>query len=179
MQTERTAGEPLEIERKFLIRPPAPERLEREGADCLEICQVYLLRREEGTSRRVRRTVQDGQVRRYYTEKRRLSAVTRVEREREIGEAEYRELLKEADPRRRPVEKRRWRVPWAGRVLEIDLFPFWEDRAFCEVELAGEEETVDLPPWMEVIREVTDDPRYTNASLALYLARGALPEEDG
>lgn len=64
-------------------------------------------------------------------------------------------------------------------MLEIDLFPFWKDRAFCEVELAREEETVNLPPWLEVIREVTDDPRYTNASLALYLACGTLPEEDG
>lgn len=179
MQKERAAGEPLEIERKFLIRPPALERLKRESTACLEMCQVYLLRQEEGTTRRVRRSVQDGRARWYYTEKHRLSSMTRVEREREIGEGEYLALLKQADPRRKPVEKQRWCVPWDGRVLEIDLFPFWKDRAFCEVELAREEETVNLPPWLEVIREVTDDPRYTNASLALYLACGTLPEEDG
>ena len=57
-------------------------------------------------------------------------------------------------------------MPWDGHTLEIDLFPFWEDRAYCEVELRSPEDRVELPAWLSVIREVTDDPRYTNSALA-------------
>ena len=50
---------------------------------------------------------------------------------------------------------------------DFDLFPFWEDRAYCEIELQSPEDDVPLPDWLTVIREVTDDPRYTNSALAL------------
>jgi len=52
------------------------------------------------------------------------------------------------------------------RTLEIDVFPFWRDRAFCECELQSEDEPLPLPDWLHVYREVTDDPRYTNRALA-------------
>ena len=52
------------------------------------------------------------------------------------------------------------------------MFPFWQDRAFLEIEIADEEQEILLPPAIRVIREVTEDPRYTNAALSL-----AIPEE--
>jgi CYTH domain-containing protein len=52
------------------------------------------------------------------------------------------------------------------------VFSFWDDRAFLEIELADEEEEFTLPAGLRLIREVTDDPRYTNAALSL-----AIPEE--
>ena len=63
-------------------------------------------------------------------------------------------------------------MPSGGHTLEIDVFPFWADRAFCEVELSAEDERFTLPGWIEVVREVTDDPRYTNSALAL-----SIPDE--
>ena len=113
-------GEPLEIERKYLIRRPDREELERHAV-----------------------------------------------RRRELTPAEYEELLARADGERRPIRKERWCVPWADHTLEIDVFPFWEDRAYCEIELQSPEEDVPLPDWLTVIREVTGDPRYTNSALAL------------
>ena len=159
-------GEPLEIERKYLIRRPDRGELERRAIRRLELTQVYLARGPEGATRRVRRSREDGTERLYYTEKLHRTGLIRVERERELTPAEFRDLLAQADGERRPIEKERWCVPWAGHTLEIDLFPFWEDRAYCEIELRSPEDDVSLPDWLTVIREVTDDPRYTNSALA-------------
>ena len=46
------------------------------------------------------------------------------------------------------------------------MFPFWEDRAFCEAELKSEDEPLELPEWMHLVREVSADRRYTNYALA-------------
>ena len=128
--------------------------------------QIYL-KAGEMSSRRLRRSRTDGGEIRYYTEKLHLTDRTRVEREREITAREWDELYSERDPDRRVIEKTRWCVPSGAHTLEIDIFPFWTDRAFCEVELSAEDEGFLLPDWLEVVREVTDDRRYTNAALAL------------
>ena len=72
----------------------------------------------------------------------------------------------ERDEALRTIEKTRYLVPFEGHTLEIDVFPFWRDRAFCECELQSEDEPLPLPDWLHVYREVTDDPRYTNRALA-------------
>ena len=55
------------------------------------------------------------------------------------------------------------------------MFPFWTDRAFCEAELSSETEALELPPWVEVIREVTEDARYNNSSLARAVPMDDIP----
>ena len=155
---------PFEIERKFLIRYPDEQLLAKKG-ESSRITQTYLLG-EPNTSERVRLRERDG-VRVYtHTVKRRITDVRRIEIEREISREEYLRLLERADPERRVIEKTRWCLPYAGQMLEIDLFPFWTDRAYLEIELKEEDQTLVIPPELELIREVTDDIRYTNASLA-------------
>ena len=171
---EDTRPEPLEIERKFLIRMPDRAVLERESERFIDMEQIYLLS-EDGSSRRIRRSICGGEETLYFTEKVFVTHVTRVEREREIGPQEWSALLEQADPSRRPIVKRRWCVPYAGHTLEIDVFPFWDDRAFCEAELASETEPLELPGWIRVVREVTEDPRYTNSALARELPAEELP----
>ena len=64
------------------------------------------------------------------------------------------------------LEKTRTRVPFGGRVWDVDEFR-GENAGLvvAEVELDAEDEKVELPPW--VGREVTDDPRYYNSNLAM------------
>ncbi len=171
---EDTRPEPLEIERKFLIRMPDRAVLERESERFIDMEQIYLLS-EDGSSRRIRRSKCGGEETLSFTEKVFVTHVTRVEREREICPEEWNALLRQADPSRRPIVKRRWCVPYAGHTLEIDVFPFWDDRAFCEAELASETEPLELPGWIRVVREVTEDPRYTNSALARELPAEELP----
>ena len=95
-----------------------------------------------------------------------MSALSAVEEERELTQAQYAQALTKADPARRPIEKTRYAFPYAGRTVEVDIYPFWRDRAVVEVEVGSESEAVELPPFLHVIREVTDDVRYKNVSLA-------------
>ena len=154
---------PYEIERKFLIRRPDLLNL---GSLCKvkEISQTYLTATEG--SARVRRTQENGTVTFTETVKRSLSPMRRMEIERPITEEEYNRRLAARDPRRQTIHKTRYCLNYNGHLFEIDIYPFWSKQAVMEVELKSEAETFDLPPMIKVLREVTEDPRYSNHSLA-------------
>lgn len=163
----------FEIERKFLIRMPEPEVLEK--GEMSEIRQTYLLG-EPGTTERVRRRRRENACEYTHTIKRKLSNVRRLEDESIISAEEYRQLLERADPERRSIEKRRYCIENDGLLWELDIFPFWTDRAILELEISGEDQQFTLPDFFRLIREVTEDPRYTNAALSLEIVTEDLPE---
>ena len=154
----------FEIERKFLIAMPDPAFLDR--CERSEITQTYLLGAENSTER-VRKRVREGACEYTHTVKCKLNSMRRIEEEHTISAEEYESLLRRADPRRRPIEKTRYCFRSGNLLWELDVFPFWKDRAFLEVELTDEGDAFTLPPEVRLIREVTDDPRYTNAALSL------------
>lgn len=155
-----------EIERKYLIRPLSPDFLRAQpGCEVWEIDQTYLLA-PPGETRRVRRIVESGTERFRLTVKRRLSDLTSEEDEREIERGQYESLLSEANPELQTIRKTRYRVPHEGQVAEFDRYPFWSDRMILEIELDSEAEAARVPDWVEVVRDVTADPRYKNVHLA-------------
>mgnify|MGYP003304528084 CR=1 FL=1 len=159
-------SQPLEIERKFLIEYPDTALLDRlSGGNRSEISQTYLVGKK-GTSERVRARTRDGVTVYTHNVKVKLSSMMRVENEDEISEEEYNEFLKRADKSRRTIEKIRYCIPHGEFVCEIDLFPFWSDKAFLEIEMPSEDTEITLPDFVKLIREVTDDNRYTNNALA-------------
>ena len=57
------------------------------------------------------------------TRKREIAGITREEHEEELDSAAYdRILLADADPARRAIRKVRHVFPFAGHVLELDVF---------------------------------------------------------
>ena len=160
----------FEIERKFLIAMPDEGFLE--NCDRSEITQTYLLG-EADTTERVRKRVYRDKCEYTHTVKRRLNDMRRVEDEREIDESTYSELLTRADPARQPIRKTRCCFEHDGMLWELDVFPFWKNQAYLEIELTDEKESVLLPQGIRLLREVTDDPRYTNAALSL-----EIPDEE-
>ena len=167
----------FEIERKYLIAMPDPAFL-RQHAEPSRIEQTYLLHEDPLVTARVRKRGRAGDWHYTHTEKLRVSDLRRVENEREIGEAEYCELLRRADPSRQTIAKTRWVLPWRGQLFEIDIFPFWDDRALMEIELTEENQAVELPPQIRVLREVTGDRRYTNSSLSREILREPLEQAE-
>ena len=159
--------EPMEIERRYLIKMPDLQLLE-DLPNCsrVDMMQTYLRRQPDGTEVRVRQRGQNGNFICYRTEKRRLSDTTRVEVDRRIEMGEYVSLLAEADPERRPVRKTRYCLTENSRYYEIDVYPEWDRQAILEIELRSEDEEVVLPEGIRVIREVTGDPVYTNYEMA-------------
>ena len=164
---------PIECERKLLIRYPDLDRLKKtDGVTVSEITQTYL-KSPVGITDRVRRRVTDNGVIYTRTKKIRITALSAEEYESEISEADYNQLLKDADPAKVPVHKTRYVLPIGDFHAEIDIYPFWKKQAILEVEMNSEEDTFTLPSFIEVIRDVTAEKKYKNASLAL-----SVPDEE-
>lgn len=154
-----------EIERKYLIVRPEDTVLARHSVQRWEILQIYL-RAEAGVTARIRQVIEGEETRYYYTEKRRINDVAAEELEREITDVEYLRLFRRVDTALKPIRKCRWRIPHAGHVLEVDIYPFWEKTAVLEIEFADESESAEIPAWITVLKDVTADHRYKNVSLA-------------
>ena len=156
---------PKEIERKFLIRMPDFSLLEKkQDYHSDRITQTYL--KDTSATTRVRRRERNGTVTYTRTSKVRINALSCFEDERTLTKAEYEAELAFADTKLRPIEKIRHSFRENGLTYEIDVYPFWQDRAIAEVEVESEEERVALPSFIKVLQEVTDDKRYKNVNLA-------------
>ena len=155
---------PVEIERKYLIKKPDIEKLEKtEGIVKTNILQTYLKTTTPGVERRVRQRGDGSSFSYYYTEKITLSDLSRQETERKITVQEYLAFLLEGEKK---LRKDRYCFVHNNQYFELDIYPDWEDKAILEIELTEESQEVDLPEWITVIKEVTDDKNYKNVNLA-------------
>lgn len=158
--------EPYEIERKFLIEYPDVMALEKlPNCQRVEIIQTYLTA-PAGEESRVRQRGIDGNYIYFQTTKKKITELKRVEVERRLSKDEYLRLLMDADPACRPIRKTRYCLTFDNQYFEIDVYPFWKDKAILEIELADEAAEIRFPAQVKVIEEVTDDDSYKNASLA-------------
>lgn len=144
----------VEIERKFLLKAGYVPETTGE-----RIAQGYL---QTDPARTVRVRVRGERA--YLTIKGKNEGARRAEYEYEIPLADGRELLALTTAR---IEKDRYKVPFAGKMWEIDIFHGKnEGLAVAEIELKKETETFRRPPW--VTEDVTDDARYYNSALAAH-----------
>lgn len=158
-----------EIERRFLVNtgPPPHPRL-----DSLRIWQGYLLITAEGSLRI--RSINDA---RFTLSVKRVpsgSTLVRKEFEVELTQEQFNSLSEGVAFR--PVVKVRNRYRLGAYLFEVDEF---EDTLrglrIVEVEFRSVEDALDfeVPDWFG--REVTEDRRYLNTSLARY----GLPSDEG
>ena len=148
----------FEIERRWLVK--IPPNIEEFPSESIE--QDYLAP-ESGFQGRIRR-LDDKFI---YTEKARTgSSAVRIENEREISEEEYLSLKKHTILN--TIRKRRYLIPGGELTFELDVFQntFESGIGIMEAELASENDNPDIPGFVEIIREVTDDSYYTNRNFA-------------
>ncbi len=157
---------PFEIERKYLIEKPDLTKLESlPNCKKVNIIQTYLLS-DKGDETRVRQRGLNGSYIYTLTTKRQISPIKRVEFEERITERQYITYLANADTNLKSVRKDRYCLMENGKYFEIDIYPFAEKRAIMEVELTSEDEQIDIPDFVKIIKEVTGDKKYSNHSLA-------------
>lgn len=160
--------EPMEVERKFLIKKPTEDVLNNiEYISKTSIVQTYL-RPNGNTERRVRqRGSKETSYSFYYTEKTEVSLGNRVEVEKKISGRQYLDLLLEADTSRHSIVKDRYCFFYENQYFEMDIYPFSEDKAILEIELKSIDDQVNIPEYISVIEEVTGDEKYKNSTLAI------------
>jgi len=162
----------VEIERKYIIAMPDEKLLATlEGYTVSDITQIYLTA-NSGISRRVRSRRFPDRTEYTETRKRRIDAISADEEEREITADRFGELSREIASGTRPIVKRRHTFLYKAQIFEIDVYPDWTRTAIMETELTDPAARAEIPPFIEVIREVTGDFRYANAGMSR-----AFPEE--
>ena len=163
--------EPLEIERKFLIEMPDRKFLENlPNCKKVNIQQTYLPT-PSGTERIRQRGDENASIY-FHTFKKSISPMKRIEIEERITEEEYLKILSSAGKDLRSIQKERYCLVENGKYFELDVFPFAKKRAILEIELNSEDEQFELPKFVNVIKEVTGEKRFSNKSLAV-----EVPEE--
>ena len=93
------------------------------------------------------------------------NSLVREEYETELTKEEYENLLRKTEGN--VIEKTRYLVPEGNLTMEIDVFEgVFEGLCYMEIEFENESEALSYknPDW--VIKDVTSDKKYTNASLA-------------
>ena len=157
---------PFNIKRKFVIDFPDIRWLESLENCCrVEINQTYLIT-PEGEELRVRQRGEKGHYSYYMTSKRQVSPTKIIQVEERLTQNQYLDLLMEADPGKRPIRKTRYCLTYDNQYFEIDIYPFWHDKAILEIELQEEHEEIRFPKELTVRKEVTGDPAYKNSALA-------------
>ena len=158
---------PMEIERKYLIARPHQKALEQlPNCERVDIVQTYLKSEDPAEERRIRQRGCNGNYIYFMTRKKKAKGIGRVEIEERLSQEEYISLLVEADPAYRPIHKERYCLSENGLYYEIDIYPEWKDKAIMEIELHSEDQEVVFPEEIDVIREVTGNPAYSNHELA-------------
>ena len=158
--------DPLEIERKFLINYPDIKLLESlPNCTKVDISQTYL-KNEDGAERRIRVRGIDGDYIYYLTEKKSLSNITRIETEKKLTQEEYLKYLMQADNNLHTIRKTRYCLTDNNQYFEIDIFPEWDKQAIMEIELNSEDQTFNIPNFIQVYKEVTDENEYKNYEMA-------------
>lgn len=165
----------IEIERKFLVHFPTSwsdlAELFDNLVDVRRITQTYLTPEGNEPSARVRKTVEgltgDTSTVYHYNRKEFVEEGVHEETEHEISRRKYESYLEDAHPAKIAVDKTRFVFKYNDQIFELDVFKGrLKGLAILELELKDKEQKVELPPFLRLIKEVTDDKKFNNFNLA-------------
>ena len=137
-----------------------------DNCEKVEIIQTYLHSPEQNQQIRLRQRGIDGHYVYFQTIKKDITPIKRIEIENRLTKDEYLKLLMSADTSKRQIRKNRYCLTYKNQYFEIDVFPFWNDKALMEIELSDENSPIIFPDFIKIIREVTTESEYKNSSLA-------------
>ncbi len=165
----------IECERKFLVEFPKSwsklSELMDNLVDVKRISQTYLKPKGNEPCARVRKTIAgltgDLETVFHYNKKKFVKDGVHEEEENQISKEKYDSFLKDAHPDKFAVEKTRFLFKYKDQIFELDVFkgPL-KGLAILELELKNIDDHIDLPPFLSVIKEVTDSKKFTNFALA-------------
>lgn len=156
---------PIEIERTFLMEP-LDISAHVPIYQSVDIEQMYLMNTKPNEELRVRKRGRDGAFAFYRTVKYVIGDGERVEIEYQIGDSEYRWSTQFQLPGTRIIRKTRTCFVYGDQYFEYDRFLDPPGIHKLEIELTDRNDSLVLPDFIRVIREVTGEKAYTNAELA-------------
>lgn len=154
---------PLEKERKFLVEPFDVSRYV-ERYQTIDIEQTYLLNPVPDEELRIRKWGQNGYYIYFKTRKRKIAPGVRIETEKHISDHEYATSLGFKIPETKTLCKNRSFFVHKEQYMEYDAI--FGGPHLLEVELTDMSDRLIIPDYIKVIKEVTDDPLFSNRRLA-------------
>lgn len=154
---------PLEIERKYLVCESFDWKTIPVAYQEIDIEQAYL-----ALGGRIRKRGQ-GDVY-IYTETHKENiggSFIRTEVEKRISSREYHEKLNEIVPGSSIIKKKRICFVYKEQYFELDYFVDIRNGPYLEIELTDKNHEINLPPWIPVVRDVTEESGFSNRELAL------------
>lgn len=155
--------QPIEEERKYIVEitGPMPE-------DCIEseITQTYLKGYPDAEERIRQRSWGQKQVF-VHTTKKQTAKNEELVTERQINHNLYEMMLPLADPQRHTIHKTRNSFIWKGQYFEVDSFhDELQGLVILETKGIAEGETINVPPFLKIVKDITGDREYYNYNLA-------------
>ena len=154
---------PIEEERKYIVE------ITGELPDCIEseITQTYLVG-EPGSEIRLRRRGWGSKFVNVHTTKKKISATEELVTERQVNNNLYQSMLQQADPYRHTIRKNRKRFIWKGQFFELDSFLEPVDNLIIlETKGMADHTTINFPPFLKIIEDITGNQQYYNYNIAL------------
>ena len=132
------------------------------------ITQTYLVTEPGNEVRLRRREWSGGKVVNVHRWKKRINDNEVIETERQVDNNLYEQMLSQADPYRCTIRKKRQSFIWKGQFFEVDTFmePV-SNLVMMETKGVTEQETVNFPPFVKVLEDVTGNSKYLNYNIAL------------
>ena len=158
---------PVEKFNKYLVEfdNDVLEKLKKEtNYTNVNIVQHYLVSNSD-IERRIRKRERNGSILYYFSEAKVLSTNERIKKDRIISEREYFDYIPEVDPKLKPIDKERHSFIYNGHFFKLDVFRFDKSKGLLSFQVQDENK-VNLPPYIKVIKEVTDNTDYKNYHLA-------------
>jgi len=165
----------LEQERKYLIQLPTSwsnlAELFDDMVDVKRIQQTYLVPKPGEQAVRIRKTIEglgeNKKVVYHINQKSPVETGVHKEKEHTISEKQYHQALNNGDPKKCEVEKTRFVFKWHDQTFELDIFKgHLKGLAILELEMDNIDDVVELPNFLKVIKEITDDKQFSNYNLA-------------
>lgn len=152
----------IEQNKKYIVR------IAGEMPECIEsnIIQTYLVA-EPDCEVRLRRRSWDGKQVNVHLTKKRTSDTEELITERQVTNALYESLLQQADPYRQTIVKKRQSFIWKGQYFELDTFETPNPGLkILEAKGIACGEDVNLPPFFEIVEDITGNTKFFNYNLA-------------
>jgi len=167
---------PLPIATRFLVKEIQYDRLP--AHQTIHIEQIYLRSKGKNEKIHIKKRGQDGTYLYFLTRK------AMIEEEELITEQEYRTLERLIDPKTSIIVKERICFFWKNQYFELDIYKGQNQGISIlkvePVETPDGKAEIDIPPFISVSEDITNNPQYNERNMALkkkIICKNPLPED--
>ena len=161
-------GTPVQKFNRYLVEvnDEVLERFKKEANYSTSHIIQHYLRSDDGYERRIRMRECAGDVMYSYSEANYLSTHERVKVDRVLTERQYNDFSHQIDTDLNVLDKKRYSFIDKGLFFKLEVFDFDTGKGILTVDEPADGRQVEIPEYINVIKDVTGDLSYKNYYLA-------------